>query len=212
MHRRRYLALVGGSVAALTGCVDRSQSGDPSTTGSGIGTATRTAGAPGVSVEYVVRAGSIPDHVAQLSVDFAVYFAERSDDVYPCTDDAPLMDNRYDPEPTPLPVPEGECEQFDVPRVDVAALDGTRTLGPFEANDTFSGGHTLVAHDVTLVLEDGTFATEVHDTDFRAVTERTTPSGTYGVEIGVTDYEGTDDPPRWRFGIHTERFEVPPDA
>lgn len=208
MRRRRYLALVGGSVASLTGCVDRSQSGDSSTTGNGTGTA--TAGSPGVSVAYVVRAGSIPDHVAHLYVDFAVYFAARDDDVYPCTDDAPLMDNRYDPSPTPLPVPEGECERFDAPRVDVAALDGLRTLGPFEASGTFDGGHTLVAHDVTLVLDDGTTATEVYDTDFRAVTERTAPAGTHGVEIGVTDYEGVDDAPRWRFGIDVERVEGTP--
>ncbi|WP_255198177.1 hypothetical protein [Halorarius litoreus] len=204
MHRRRYLALASASAVSLAGCVSRPSSDEQSST------VTPSPGADGVSVAYVVRPGSIPDDVAQLSVDFAVYLAERSEDVYACTTGAPLMDNKYDPTPTPLPEPEGACERFDAPRVDVATLDGSRTLGPFEAGERFTGGHTLVAHDVTLVLDDGTTATDVYDTDFRAVTERTTPSGTYGVEIGVTDYANEDESPRWRYGIDVQRFEATP--
>lgn len=160
-----------------------------------------------VSVEYVVRSGSIADSVSHVYVDFGVYFAQYPGDVYGCTDGAPLYDNRYDPTPTPVPTPAGQCEQFDVTRVDVAALDGARSLGEFAANGTYSGGHTLVVHDVTVVLENGTTATDVHDTDFRAVTEETTPSGTYGVEFAVTDYADSDESRRWRFGVESERFD-----
>ena len=198
MRRRRYLALAAASVTSLTGCLGRVTENDSPVRPSGV------------SVEYVVRPGSIPDDVAHLYVDFAAYLAERSDDVYSCTPGAPLMDNEYDPTPTPLPEPEGACEGFDAGRVDVAALDGPRRLGPFEADGRFTGGHTLVAPDPTLVIADGTTATDVYDTDFRAITERTAPSGAYGVEIGVTDYAGTDESPRWRYGIDVERFEATP--
>lgn len=159
------------------------------------------------SVEYVVRPGSIADGIAHLYVDFAVYLSEHSEDIHPCTDDAPLQDNKYDPTPTPLPMPAGQCERFDVPEIDFATLDGTRSLGRFDASATYSGAHTLVVHDVTVVLENGTTASDVYDTDFRAVTEPATPSGAYGVEIGVTDYEGSDTSLRWRFGVDVERFD-----
>lgn len=162
-----------------------------------------------VSVEYVVRAGSIAETVAHVHVDFAVYVAERPGDVYACTDDAPLYDNQYDPTPTPLPTPAGQCERFDVPEVDLASLDGERSLGEFDVDATYSG-HTLVVHDVTVVLENGTTASSVYDTDFRAVTEEEPPSGTYGVEIGVTDYSESDEDRSWRFGVLVDQFD--PDA
>jgi hypothetical protein len=201
MNRRRYLVSVGAAVGSLAGCVDRFSGGDASPTDS----VTATPRPGQVSVEYVLRAGQIPDDVAHVNVDLAVYLAERPDDIESCTAGAPLSDNRYDPTPTPLPTPAGQCTSFTVDEVDVAALDSPRLLGPFEASATYSGGHTLVVHDVTVVLDDGTTVSDVYDTDFRAVTERATPAGTYGVEIGVSDVGESDH--SWRYEVGVVRFD-----
>lgn len=203
---RLILALLGCVV--LAGCLggpgaDPAPGEPPDATPSATGTATPEE----VSVEYRLRAGAIADVVTHVYLDLAVYFAEHPEDVYACTDDAPLMDNRYDATATPLPTPGGQCERFDVPRVDLVAMNGSRTLGPFEASGTYAGGHTLVVHDVTVVLENGSTAEDVYDTDFRAVTEQARPSGPYGVEIGVTDYRDSDQDVRWRFGVEVERFD-----
>lgn len=160
-----------------------------------------------LSFDYVVRIASLPDAVSHVYVDFSVYLAERPGDIQACTDGAPLLDNQYDPSPTPLPTPAGQCEQFDVSRVDLSTLDGQQTLGRFTADASAAGAHTLVVHDVSVVLENGTPVSSVYDTDFRAVTEESAPSGTYGVEINVTDYEGSDRDLPWRFGIDVHRFE-----
>lgn len=203
---RLALALLG--CVALAGCLGGPGAGPaPGEPTDATPTATGTAPPEDVSVEYRLRAGAIADAVAHVYVDFAVYLAERPEDVYACTEDAPLMDNRYDPTPTPLPTPAGRCERFDVPRVDLAAMNGTRSIGPFDASGTYVGGHTLVVHDVTVVLENGSTAEDVYDTDFRTVTEQARPSRTYGVEIGVTDHRGSEQDLRWRFGVEADRFD-----
>lgn len=161
-----------------------------------------------LSFGYVVRTASLPDAVGHVYVDFSVYLAERPGDIHACTDGAPLLDNQFDPSPTPLPTPAGRCEQFDVSRVDLATLDGQQTLGRFTADASAAGAHTLVVHDVSVVLENGTTVSSVYDTDFRAVTEESAPSGTYGVEINVTDYEGSGRDLPWRFGIDAHRYEA----
>lgn len=160
-----------------------------------------------VAVEYVVRTGDLPASVRHVSVELAVYFAERPEDVYPCTDDAPLMDNRYDPTPTPLRTPAGRCVAVDLGRIDLAGPNGSRTLNRVAVNRSLAGAHTLVVHDVTVVLENGSAAERVHDTDFRAITERAAPRGRYGVEISVRDYRGTDRDLPWRFGVEATRFD-----
>lgn len=201
-------AILLAACLVLAGCL-----GDP---GTGPGPTGPTDGTPMASepsatderlaVSYVLRAGNIPETVAHVYLDLAVYLAEHAEDVYACTDGAPLMDNEFDPSPTPLPTAAGRCERVDVERVDLARLNGTRTLGPFTASGTYSGGHSLVVHDVTVVLENGTTATSVYDTDFRAVTEQATPSGSMGVEIGVADHRGSDDL-RWRFAVTVDRYD-----
>lgn len=201
---RLLLALLGCVV--LAGCLG-GPGADSTHSEPNDATPTVTAEPEDVSVEYRLRVGDIADTVAHVYVDFAVYFAEHPDDVYACTDAAPLMDNQFDPTPTPLPTPAGECERFDVPRVDLAALNDTRTLGPFTASGTYAGGHSLVVHDVTVVLENGTTAEDVYDTDFRAITEEVPPSGADGVEISVTDYQDSDENLRWRFGVDADRFD-----
>lgn len=197
-------------LVVVAGCLGAPGAGTPAS-GSETPTASPTQATPTegetVSVEYVVRRSSMADSIAHVYVDFAVYFVQHPEDIHACTNGAPLFDNEYDPTPTPLPTPAGQCKRFEVSRVDVAALDGPQSLGEFTANRTYSGGHTLVVHDVTVVLENGTTASNVYDTDFRAVTERTPPSGTHGIEFTVTDYEDSSKSLRWRFGVESERFD-----
>lgn len=197
-------------VVVISGCLGGTVGGSPSPAPSTVGASEPTASASTTgerSFAYVVRAGGIPDGIAHVYLDLAVYLAERPGDVVACTEGAPLFDNRYDPEPTPVRTPAGDCETVEVPRIDLAAVNGSRTLGPFSRSDTYAGGHSLVVHDLTIVLENGSTATAVHDTDFRAVFEESPAAGRYGVLIGVTDHRGAEGAPPWRFGIEVERFD-----
>lgn len=191
---------------ALAGCVGAPGAGTATDATPDSRPGTTATGEPAV-VEYVVRAGPLPDTVRHVYVEFAVYFAERPDDLVPCTDGAPLMDNRYDPTPTPVRTPAGQCASADLGRVDLVALESPRSLGELAVNGSVDGGHTLVVHDVTIVLQNGSTATAVHDTDFRAILDESPPAGTYGVEIGVTDFNSTDESRPWRFGVNVERFD-----
>lgn len=205
--QRRVIAVVACLV--LAGCLT-GPGATPTPTGDpGEPTVSPTDGGV-VSFEYVVRPGSLPETVGHVSVDFAVYVAEHADDIYPCTDGAPLMDNQYDPTPTPLRTPAGDCTRFDVPRVDLADVGDSHTLGPFTVAASRAKAHTLVVHDVTLILANGTTASAVYDTDFRALTERSPPAGTYGIRFDVRDNRGTDRDRRWRFSIEVTR--VVPEA
>lgn len=219
MRRRALLTLAGAGFGSLTGCLSspegtnspgesdtrsptRSRTDSPTTTGSPTSTS------PPVTASYLVRPGPIADGVAELRIQPAVYLAERDGEAVFCTDGAPLFDNRYDPTATPVPVPEGDCEGFALRTVDVAGLDDARSLGTVEAAGRFDGGHTLVVHDTTVVLDDGTTTTDVHDTDFRVLTEGSAPSGRYGFEVGVRD-EGpaAERDTRWRWTVTVTRFD-----
>lgn len=140
-----------------------------------------------VSVAYVVRLDSVPAHVANVTVEFeGVYFAEQSDDLIGCAGVSPLMDNRYDPTPTPLPTPAGACQEFPAPTVELNDTGVTHSLGTFEASGRFDGGHMLVVGDVRVVLANGTEPTQVYDTDFRASHRESRPEGTVGVGFTIT--------------------------
>ncbi|MFB6151314.1 MAG: hypothetical protein ABEJ40_05855 [Haloarculaceae archaeon] len=160
-----------------------------------------------LSVSYVVTGESFPSNVSHVYVDFVAYVTEKSDDVGPCIGTHSLYSNRYDPTPTPLPTPAGRCEAFDAGRVDVANLAGATVLGPFEANATYSGAHALFVSDVTVVLDDGTEATDVYDTNFRAIEVSGRPDGMYGVSFSVTDLAGTNATVAWRYDVDAEPFE-----
>ncbi|MFC7142611.1 hypothetical protein ACFQMA_22605 [Halosimplex aquaticum] len=144
-----------------------------------------------VSVEYLVRVDSLPDHVANVTIEFgSAYFSEVPDDLRSCSGVEPLMDNRYDPTPTPLPTPAASCWEADAPSVTLAPGDGTRSLGRFTASERYSGGHMLVVRDVVVTLENGTAATQIYDTDFRAVYRTEPAAGRHGVGFTV-DYDPT---------------------
>ncbi len=149
-----------------------------------------------LSVKYVVRVDSLPANVSHMSVDFSVYFAEDVNSIRSCTGSVPLMDNQYDPTPTALPTPEGECHQGGRPTVTLSPATGSQSLGTFTAPGRFDGAYMLSIHDVRVVLDNGTTASEVYDTDFRAHIGQEPASGTVGVaftvEHGTDIYRGAD--------------------
>jgi len=181
----------------------------PTGTQSAIETASATATVPrgNASVEYVIRMDSLPDHVANVTIEFGgVYFSERSDDIDSCAGVQPPMDNRYDPTPTPLPTPAGACwDAGSASAVTFVSGDGERSLGTFEAPGRFDGGDMLVVRDVVVRLENGTAAKKVYDTDFNVA--RTEPATeTVGLAVSISyDPDSTDRP--WDYTVETSLFD-----
>jgi len=174
----------------------------PPATGTGTGTATATPRPENVTVEYVIRAGSVPAAFQSVTVEFEVVFAERSSDLEECI--GTLLGSRYEPTPTPLPTPVGGCRSASGLRADLAALNGTETLGPFTVPGRFDGAYALVVRDVAPVYGNGTAPTAIHDTDFRAHVQPGRGPGRHGVEIGVTIAAG-DTP--WTYAVVDRDFD-----
>jgi hypothetical protein len=155
-----------------------------------------------VTVEYVLRAGSVPAEFQSVTVEFEVVFAEQSSDLDECI--GTLLGSRYEPTPTALPSPVGGCHSEPVSSVDLAALNGTRTLGSFTAPGRFDGAYALVVRDVVPVYGNGTAPTAVHDTDFLAHARQGRGPGRYGVEIGIA--KAAADRP-WTYAVVRRNFD-----
>jgi len=180
--------------------------GTPTGTAAGTttaGTAAPTATPADFAVQYVVAGGSLPDGVASLTVEFEVVFAERADDIDYCV--GALFSSEYEPTATPLPSPVGACRSVSGLSVNLTALDGTRSLGPFVAPGRFDGAHALVVNDAVAVYDNGTRVTDIHDIDFVAHTQDGRDPGVYGVQIGVTDQTAPGEP--WRYAVVTRSFD-----
>lgn len=172
-------------------------------TGTAAGPATPTATPADFAVEYVVTGGSLPDGVASLTVEFEVVFAERADDLDYCV--GALFSSEYEPTATPLPSPVGACRSVTGITVNLTALEGTRSLGPFVAPGRFDGAHALVVNDAVAVYDNGTRVTDVHDIDFIAHSQDGRDPGVYGVQIGVTDQTAPGEP--WEYAVVTRSFD-----
>jgi len=189
----------GQTTAATTG----TGAAPPATgTGTRTGTATSTPRPENVTVEYVLRAGSVPAAFQSLTVELEVVFAERSSDLDECI--GTLLGSRYEPTPTPPPTPVGDCRTESGLRADLAALNGTQTLGPFTVPGRFDGAYALVVRDVAPVYANGTAPTAIHDTDFRAHVQPGRGPGRYGVEIGVA-IAASDRP--WTYAVVRRNFD-----
>lgn len=153
-----------------------------------------------VTVEYVVRAGSIPDEFDSVTVHFEVEFAENRGDVRECT--GTVLDSRYDPTPTPLPSPTGECRTVEDVTVDLTEVNGTHSLGNVTVPGRFGAEHALVVRDVVPVYENGTRVERIHDTDFRGPYRH--GAGRWGLEIGVSD---APDDVGWTYQVDAELLD-----
>ncbi|MFC7195570.1 hypothetical protein ACFQL4_14625 [Halosimplex aquaticum] len=134
------------------------------------------------SVEYVVRAGDIPDEFASVEVTFRVVFVDKLRDLGPCYPD--VFSGPYKPTLTPLPTPTGECHESQSVTVDVTEVSGERSLGNFSAPGSTSG-HALIATEVEATHTNGTAVTTIYGTGgAELIRSDERPSGPYGVEIG----------------------------
>lgn len=190
-----------------TGVPATTASGTPTATATATGTAPATTsggdgGSSPFTVTYAVRAGSVAEAFSSVRVEFEVVFAERAGDLRYCI--GSLLSSRYEVTATPLPTPAGGCDSVTGPTVDLATLNGTRTLGPFTAAGRYDGAHALVVRDVVPVYENGTTVTAVHDVDFRAHSQQGRDPGYYGVEFNVTA-AGSDAP--WQYVVSDRSFE-----
>jgi|GEM_PF-1727343 len=193
---------VGTGTVATTGAPTGTGTGTAGTASTGTGSPTSTPQPGNLTVEYVVRSGSVPSELGSVTVEFEVVFAERAGDLQECI--GTLLGSRYEPTATPLPTPAGGCHSESGLSVDLAALDGTQTLGPFTVDGRFDGAHALVVRDVVPAYGNGTAPTAIHDTDFRAHVESGRSPGRFGVEIGVAIAAGADTP--WKYAVVDRDF------
>jgi hypothetical protein len=152
-------------------------------------TATATPTPDPVGVEYVVRAGSIPDDVESVSVTLQVVFVERRDDAGPCWRETFV--GPYKPTVTPIRPPSGDCHRSEPITVDVTEIDGERSLGRITAPGRFDAGHALVVTNVTATHANGT-AVEGMRVDERASVVEGPPTGPYAVTLSVDSYRDDD--------------------
>lgn len=140
-----------------------------------------------VGVEYVVRAGTVPDGIESVSVTLRVVFVERSDDVGPCWRET--FSGPYRPTVTPIAPPSGECHRSEPITLDLG--EGDRSIDRITAPGRFDAGHALVVTNVTATYANGT-AVDGLRVDQRASVVEGTPAGPYRVTLSVSSYRGGD--------------------
>jgi hypothetical protein len=195
--RRGALPLAVAVVILLAGCAAPTAPPD----GGGSPAATPTDGsppatetpppattAPGeVGVEYVVRAGTVPDAFQSVTVTLQVVFVEEPGDMGPCWRET--FSGPYEPTPTPIAMPEGDCYRSETVTVDLAALDGDRSLGRITAPGSYDVGHALVATNVTATDRNGSAVGGIRGaTGKRVAVVEGEPAGRYRVTLSVESY------------------------
>ena len=140
-----------------------------------------------VGVEYVVRAGSLPDEFESVTVTFRVVFVERAGDMGPCWRET--FSGPYEPTITPIAPPSGECHRSGTVTVDLAELGDGRSLGRRTAPGRFAAGHALIATNATATYRNGTTVTGLRGASDKLVTTAEgRPSGRRRVTLSVTAY------------------------
>jgi hypothetical protein len=181
------LLLVASSV--LGGCLGGPGSPGTPTDQSPTDPSATTTDAPteNATVEYVVEAGDLPDAVASAEVTLQVVFVTDTADLGPCYPE--VFSGPYRPTITPLPPPAGECYRSETTTLDLAELDGERSLA-FEGPAS-TEGHALLLTTATLRDANGSAVANVRgasDTDLATV-EESPGDGPYRVEIRIDAYD-----------------------
>lgn len=135
------------------------------------------------SVEYVVRAGSIPETFSAVEITFQAVFVEQPTDLGSCYPD--VFTGPYQPTLTPLPTPAGECTRSTPVTVDLADLAGPTSLGSATAPASTSG-HALIATDVTVRRDNGSRVESVKNIGgAELIRSPKPPDGRYGLEVEI---------------------------
>ncbi|GAB6861092.1 hypothetical protein ACFR97_01250 [Haloplanus litoreus] len=197
--RRGVPTLVVALSLILAGCVGLAPEASPTdtpeptvtTTPEPTATATATATPAPVGVEYVVRAGTIPDDFRSVNVTLQVVFVERSEDVGPCWRET--YTGPYEPTITPIAPPSGDCHRSEPVTLDLTDLDDGQSLGRVTAPGRFDAGHAMLVTNVTATYRNGTAATGIRGASGKranVVTGR--PAGRHRVTLSLAPY--TDRP------------------
>ena len=135
--------------------------------------------------------------------DRRAVFVEDTDGLGPCTRD--VYFGPYKPTPTPIGTPTAGCNRSRAESIDLTSVD--ERTHEAAAPET-AAAHAFVATAVVGTDEGGNEITEIFGTGGAVpVKAETTPSGPYGVEVGV---EAADDASDYDYAVTTERFD--PDA
>lgn len=204
--------LVVALALIVAGCVGQSAGTTPTPTPTGTETTTGTptpttqitpTSADPVAVEYVVRAGTVPDDLRSVNVTLQVIFVETTHDLGPCW--RGVFYGPYAPTVTPIATPSGECHRSKSITIDLTG--GNRSLGRITAPGTFAAGHGLVVTDVTATYRNGTTTTEIKGTGGHVVNVvEGRPDGPYRVELAL---EPGPDQARYEYWFVSELVEPP---
>lgn len=174
--RNAALAVVVCVVAAAAGC---SAVGDPASAPDEDET---------VTVGYVVG-GETPEELRSVTVTLRVVFVEDGDDFETGACWRDTYRGPYKPTPTPVPQPDGDCHRSETVTVDLADLDGERSLGTFSAPAEFDAGHALVVTDVTATDRDGTTADGIKGVGGVRAHVTDVSDGEYTVQVEIRGYD-----------------------
>lgn len=192
MRSTSLAALVTALVLVTAGCAGPVASGDTTARSSATDRpdSARTETSSGTdSVAYTVVAGSLPEAFATLEVTLQVVWLQTPEDTGACWRDT--YTGPYKPTVTPIPTPTGECERSSSVTIDLASLDESRRIGPFERPDGFTGGHGLIVTEVTARHANGTSVDGLRGVGgIRAHVVRGEGAAAYRVTFRVPSYDG----------------------
>lgn len=190
MKRRTLLAACSTCVAGLAGCQSNvgedgeTTTGDSTGSGSSPSTNTGTNTSSGVSVEYVVLPGSVPDTLQSVSMTFQVVFVTESDQISACLRET--YEGPYKPTITPIPTPgSNACYRSETDTLDLTEIESSFSLGSVTAPGSFPAGHALIVTDVTVTTQDDETAAIRGAGGHRANVVEGQPDGPYHVEFDV---------------------------
>lgn len=192
-----FLLLLAGCSAG-SGTPAASETTVPTSTATATGTPTNsptttvdpTATPAPTEVEYVVRPGEIPAEFASVRLTFRAVFAERSEEVGRCSPG--MLIGPYKPTPTPLEPADGRCVKTDAVTVDLAALDGPRSLGTVTAPG-FTSGHGLLVTRVEATLHNGTEVDAIRGIGgIRVLRASNEPEGRHVVRLSLSPADRGD--------------------
>lgn len=169
------------SAGCFTGAPESSPDGESATPPSTD--ASPTPSPAGTSVEYTVRAGTVPDTFESVNVTLQVVFVDRTGDLGPCYSE--VYSGPYKPTITPVATPSGECHRLEPITIDLTELEGERPLGTFTAPGS-TNGHALIVTTVRATYQNETVVSKIKGTRGEILIEAPNPpAGQYGIQLGI---------------------------